>query len=42
MSFAWGGVEAISYQNFTKINGFSNIYFKWGGEDDDFAGRYEN
>lgn len=31
-----GGVTSLSPQHWTTINGFSNEYEGWGGEDDDF------
>ena len=35
-----GGVSAISNFNFHAVNGFSNDYWGWGSEDDDFSARF--
>ncbi|XP_039753854.1 beta-1,4-N-acetylgalactosaminyltransferase bre-4-like [Pararge aegeria] len=34
-----GGVLAITSDQYKQLNGFSNRFKGWGGEDDDFAGR---
>ncbi|XP_066430322.1 beta-1,4-galactosyltransferase 1 [Eleutherodactylus coqui] len=35
----FGGVAALSKQQFEKINGFPNNFWGWGGEDDDIYNR---
>ncbi|CAF4511752.1 unnamed protein product [Rotaria socialis] len=37
-----GGVLALSKEQFTKVNGWSNLYWGWGAEDDDMAERIRN
>ena len=34
-----GGVSVLSNSDFKKINGFSNVFWGWGGEDDDLYHR---
>lgn len=38
----FGGAIAILRYQFEKVNGFSNIFYGWGGEDDDFYNRLQS
>lgn len=38
----FGGAVAILQKQFELVNGFSNIFYGWGGEDDDFQSRIKN
>ena len=35
----FGGASAMNKEQFTKINGYPNNYWGWGGEDDDVSNR---
>lgn len=35
----FGGVSAVTPEQYMKMNGFPNHYWGWGGEDDDIAAR---
>lgn len=37
----FGGVTMVSDEQFERINGFSNAFFGWGGEDDDLLLRFQ-
>ncbi|CAF3349864.1 unnamed protein product [Rotaria socialis] len=39
-SFLVGGVLAMRPETFIRLNGYSNRYFNWGGEDDDMGLRF--
>ena len=36
----FGGVAALKKEHFQLVNGFSNQFFGWGGEDDDLYNRF--
>ncbi|KAJ8680866.1 hypothetical protein QAD02_016653 [Eretmocerus hayati] len=38
----FGGVSAMTTQHFRLVNGFSNVFWGWGGEDDDMANRIKS
>lgn len=38
--FLIGGVLLLPMELFKRVNGFSNIYWGWGGEDDDLTLRF--
>jgi len=38
----FGGIEAFTTEHFRLINGFSNQFFGWGGEDDNLYDRLPN
>jgi beta-1,4-galactosyltransferase 3 len=37
-----GGVLAMTREQYSKCNGYSNSYWGWGGEDDDMTSRIHN
>ena len=37
----FGGVTALRLEHLSKVNGYSNKFFGWGGEDDDLSARCE-
>jgi predicted glycosyltransferase involved in capsule biosynthesis len=38
----FGGVSALTKEQFTTVNGFSNKFWGWGGEDDEMWNRLKN
>ncbi|XP_071158043.1 beta-1,4-galactosyltransferase 5-like [Mytilus edulis] len=38
----FGGISSVSTEQYKKCNGFSNAFFGWGAEDDDFKRRLNN
>eukprot|EP00105_Crassostrea_gigas_P027710 XP_011449143.1 PREDICTED: beta-1,4-N-acetylgalactosaminyltransferase bre-4 isoform X2 [Crassostrea gigas] len=36
-----GGVSMWKREDFEKVNGWSNLFVNWGGEDDDMSYRYQ-
>ena len=36
----FGGAGSFTREHFELINGFSNVFWGWGGEDDDLFQRY--
>ncbi|XP_046747517.1 beta-1,4-N-acetylgalactosaminyltransferase bre-4-like [Diprion similis] len=37
----FGGAIALTREHFKRANGFSNVFYGWGGEDDDFYSRLQ-
>ena len=38
----FGGVTALTGQHFEQVNGYSNLFWGWGGEDDDMYNRVQD
>ena len=36
----FGGITALTKEQFESLNGFSNSFWGWGGEDDEMASRF--
>lgn len=41
-STIFGGVSAMTVEQFLAVNGFSNAFWGWGGEDDDMSNRIKH
>lgn len=41
-STIFGGVSAMTVEQFLAVNGFSNLFWGWGGEDDDMSNRLKH
>lgn len=41
-STIFGGVSAMTVEQFLAVNGFSNSFWGWGGEDDDMSNRLKH
>ena len=36
----FGGVTGVTWDQYKQVNGYSNMFWGWGGEDDDFHTRF--
>ena len=41
-TYIFGGAVLFKPDEFERVNGFSNLYYGWGAEDDDMSRRYKN